>query len=503
MLRILLYCIAIFIFYPCTLTAQYWSKRYDLQKGNELGTQVIPTDDGLLVSVTGFCDQNSRVCGGFLKLDFEGNQVWKSIYWDTLETNTFGSTLVLDDSIFLNVNYSSDSLYYSILSFDMQGSYVSRLDYGFPSTHNWDRNISANSERIYALYQYKDLITLKYRLRLRTYDRNWILLWEKEYPETHDMCSFSHVESMPDGGAALIYTGVEGFDRRAVVVRLNKYGDHLWTTAFPKAYNGANLAYIEPSPDGGLVGIWHVDTFALSYSPNPILVFKMSSTGQIEWAKLELTTLDQLYYQVIVAQNGDIIVCGKDDNSSLNGTGNYPITGYVRRLNSNGETRWERRIMDFSQGRQYNILYNGTELANGDLVFVGEIDDTIPDDPYPANIWVVRLDSMGCIVPGCGIEQILTSTEDTPNLRKEAGSFWAFPSPFSEHLTVGGRLGRHISSGMYRLTVFDLSGKLIAQRTMDPQQLTELNTTYWPLGIYFIRIQFEGHEFQVIEVVKR
>lgn len=503
MLRTIILSISALILCQNLLLAQYWSKRYDLQQGNENATQIIPMTDGLLVHVSGLCDQNKRFCGGLIKLDFEGNLIWKSIYWDTLETNTFGAVAIIDDTIFVNVSYYYvDSLYYSILAYDLQGNYLSRRDYGFPSTKNWARNISANEERIYVVYQYRDLTTLKYRGRLRAYDRKWAFLWEREFPGAHNHCSVSHVTAMPDGGAALAYTGVEGYDRRAVVVRYDKEGDVLWTSPFPKAYE-ANLVRIEPYPDGGLVGIWNIDTFVLGYSPYPQMAFKMDATGQIEWAKFEITQYSQHYYHVFVAKNGDIVVSGQDDNSSVTLPIGTVMTGYVRRLRPDGELLWERRIMDFSQGDHKNYLYSGAELGNGDLVFAGEIADSLPDDPYPYNVWVVRLDSMGCFTPGCETEQILTSIHSVPNARNIAGPFVAFPSPFSEQITIGGRLGAVIPSGKYRISVFDQLGRIVEERPMDPQLITELDASAWLPGIYLLRIDQSGSIVQYLKVVKK
>ncbi|MEQ1745073.1 MAG: T9SS type A sorting domain-containing protein [Saprospiraceae bacterium] len=483
------------------LSAQYWSKRYDFQQGNEIATQIIPMDDGLLVSVTGLCDQNKRFCGGLIKLDFEGNLLWKSIYWDTLETNTFGAVAIIDDTIFVNVNYYYvDSLYYSVLAYDLQGNYLSRRDYGFPSIKKWANNISVNGERIYVLYQYHDPTTLKSRGRLRAYDRKWAFLWEREYPGTHNNCSESHVTAMPDGGAALIYTGAEGFDRRALVVRYDEDGNVLWTSPFPKAYD-ADYVRIEPYPDGGLVGIWHIDTFVLGYSFYPQRVFKMDASGQIEWTKFEITASYQKYFHIFVAKNGDIVVSGSDNNASVVLPIGNVLNGYVRRLRPNGDLLWERRIMDFSQGDHKNYIYYGAELDNGDLVFAGEIADSLPDDPYPYNVWVVRLDSTGCFAPGCETEQILTSTKDAPTGNLE-GPFIAFPSPFSEKITVGGKLGSRFPPGQYRIAVFDLLGRLMLERPMNPQQITELDAATWPSGTYFIRINLGASVFQYLKVIK-
>jgi hypothetical protein len=64
---------------------EYWSKRFDIEMGNEYGSQVIVRDDGFLVFMRGFCGLNNpEFCYGIIKFDLAGEKQWQSLMYDTI-----------------------------------------------------------------------------------------------------------------------------------------------------------------------------------------------------------------------------------------------------------------------------------------------------------------------------------------------------------------------------------------------------------------------------------
>ena len=124
MLRIFIFSALFILTNSNPLSAQYWSKRFDLQMGNDFGRKIIVINDGFIVSINGFCDYNTKDCFGLMKFDFEGNLVWKTVVLDTLEINHSECIEVINDTIFVNTNYLGvPNKHFSILAFDMQGNY--------------------------------------------------------------------------------------------------------------------------------------------------------------------------------------------------------------------------------------------------------------------------------------------------------------------------------------------------------------------------------------------
>lgn len=182
------YCIFILVFFcahTCSFSQNYWSKRFDFDKGNDYGTQVIKVNDGLIVQVNAFCQFNTRDCFGLMKFDLEGNHLWTSVVYDTLEINYLKAMTVKDDTIYSNTNYLGiEGKDYSILKFNMEGEYLDRYDYWHPGVEHfhWSRSMKYRQNRFFVHFGYKDTVTLRFREGIRAFDPMWNLLWETSVP---------------------------------------------------------------------------------------------------------------------------------------------------------------------------------------------------------------------------------------------------------------------------------------------------------------------------------
>jgi hypothetical protein len=84
--------------------------------------------------------------------------------------------------------------------------------------------------------------------------------------------------------------------------------------------------------------------------------------------------------------------------------------------------------------------------------------------PYPPgysqDAWVVKVDSMGCIVPGC--DGLTGITEQVTNL---GDALKLFPNPVHDQLHVGIHLpGNLTTTGPLTLSVTSLDGRLVLQQ---------------------------------------
>jgi hypothetical protein len=172
----------------CALFSQdYFSKRFDLDRGNEWGSNIILTEDGFVVHVNGLCDINQRICQGLMKFNVSGELLWKSIVYDSLETNFFDATTIRNDTIFTNMNYSGvEGKQYAILMFDMEGQYLSKFDYWDDGLQDhpqhWARGLESDAKHLYVNFTYRDSTTNIPVEALRVYDANWNIVWSKCFP---------------------------------------------------------------------------------------------------------------------------------------------------------------------------------------------------------------------------------------------------------------------------------------------------------------------------------
>lgn len=501
--------ILFFIFFYGSAEAQYWSKRFDVEHGNDYGARILMDSNQFIILVNGLCNGTDNLCGGIIRLDSNGNLLGKTIFYDTLEFNVYEAMTLRNDTIFINCYYPDNPLFYTILAFDLSGNYLTRFDYeatgGLDGTY-YSAGISTLGNRMFVAYHYKNLNDSP-RYHVRGFDRNWQEVWDRKIP-SDTKTWYTDIQATPDNGVAAIYSSC--YPCKASVIKYDAEGSVSWNTPILGGNyenSWAQFVYLSLHPDGGYVAVWHLDTFTVGLDNRPMMILKLDSTGQIEWQKIHYSYRDHFYQQVFATKNGDIIVCGVDENlvtpqglaDSL-----YYFAGLVERFTPSGEMRWARRIFDVSQGEHNGVFYDGLELDDGSLVFCGEIEDTLPDDPYPYNVWVVKLDSMGCLSPGCDINQfVLNDSEPVqPTSPIEQNLFAVYPMPFTETLNIVSILGQHLPQGEYQVSLYNEQGQLLLQKPINSNLLTTLNTAFLPQGIYTLSISCDNRLIQTTYVVK-
>lgn len=485
-----------------TSTGQYWSKRFDLQMGNERGRKVVLLDEGILLLVNGFCDENTKECLGLLRFDMDGTLQWKTVILDSLEINHGESMEMIKDTIYINTNYLGiPGKNYAILKFDMQGNYISRIDYNYPglANYHWARDVAASDHRRFITFQYRDSLNGDYLGKIRAFDENWSILWERNIPNIYSDMGWCDTEPTPDNGAVIIYSSCESGQCRANIEKYDSLGGLEWTTTFPKDYYLAKRVELAVHPDGGYVGFWRIDTFGIYVYPNPDMVFKLDVSGQFEWQKV-VFNYAQNFSHLFASPNGNILACGVAQDFYQDSI-NY-FTGFIRCYQADGDFKWERKIFDYTEGGIESIFNTGAQIANGDFIFSGEIWDTLSNDPFPGNVWLVKLDSNGCIVPGCGEEQYLSNSQEPAQMETKE-TFAVFPNPFIDNITLASIFGKTIPPGEYHAKLYNVQGVLLRQQVINPILLTSMDTEGISAGAYLLIVFKDGKVIQTLKVVKK
>ncbi len=491
---------------------QYWSKRYDIELGNEYGSQIIVRDDGFLVFMWGFCGlNNAEFCYGLIKFDFDGEKQWQTLMYDTIGPNAYIAMAIRNDTILVNTDYKTIPGC-SVLAYDMQGNYLGRHNYWHPSVP-WTmfaRTIKSKGERLIVNFTYNDTLENRYKYKIRAYDPAWNQLWEVKLPENteYPKIRYSDMDACADGGIIALCVSNKTYEE--TVCSIQKYdadGIKEWATLLDGVYEISSWpATVHAHPDGGYIGHWKIETGEFWSYSGPDTWFKLDANGQIEWQKIDdQETKMRNFTSTFIAQNGDLIGCGNGQDSPYD-TIQEPDRYYahIARIKPDGELRWERRIYEKKDGGYWADLYHGAEMANGDLIFTGLVWDTIqtPQNPSWDDLWLLKLDSNGCLTPGCDYNQYVLPAFEPPQA-VQLDAFTVFPNPFRERFTLAAILGKHIPSGDYRLAVYDALGKEVLRQDFNPNLLTKVVSQQWPSGIYTLVIYRNGIESQAIRMVKQ
>ncbi len=285
-------------------------------------------------------------------------------------------------------------------------------------------------------------------------------LWRHNYgPGGTQIEGFSDIAILPDGYllAGQFFPAVEDCD--FIITRISDTGTELWSRQLGSAFK-ESTASVQRLSDGRLLlsGGWASGVDLLT----PYLAFLDSTNGEVVWDHLYgLPGYSKTFFATKQLPNTELIACG------VTYDGGYE-QGLLLRTTADGDSLWMRSyayhdsVIDQGQGRFWDVL----PTADGGCIAAGFANNPFngPFPPgYSQDAWVVKVDSMGCIVPGCDGVGI---TEQVTNL---AGALQLWPNPVSGQLHVGFSLpGNFKTTGPLMLSVTTLDGRLVLRQQLPP-----------------------------------
>ncbi len=135
--------------------------------------------------------------------------------------------------------------------------------------------------------------------------------------------------------------------------------------------------------------------------------------------------------------------------------------GTVVKLDKEGEVLWTRLYSHFEVigTLPWQMFWDVKPTSDGGLVLTGEANSA--DYPY-GQLWLLKLDSLGCLVPGCntvGMEEVVTDLQ---------GRLSVSPNPASDLVRVELRCPEGFSpQGAVRMVLVDASGQELSSLVMN------------------------------------
>lgn len=296
------------------------------------------------------------------------------------------------------------------------------------------------------------------------------LLWSQEYGgAAHDRCR--NIAVAADGS---IYLGGETFgspgpDRDDYVIKTDPQGNVLWSDARGSA-NDDGSAQVATTLDNGVVYATTYTEYMLGASEyTRHCIRRLDASGQLLWDRKygPIRFINQLAGIKALSDSG-FIACGTSMGI------NYPH-GTLLRIAANGDSIWQREythpstdslFIDWHELRDVIPADDGGFVACG-VVFDGEQD-----------LWVIRVDSFGCLVPGCHLWDNIAERGIDLNVL-------IYPNPVIDHLFISFRSSSQ-PKGTFR--IYESSGRMV--RSFEPGGSSveiDLDVHDLPSGLYVLR----------------
>ncbi len=324
-----------------------------------------------------------------------------------------------------------------------------------------------------------------YNFFLRKSDSLGNIVWQKKYgitggtyrnPRNMDtthtngfvMCGFE--QTSPSGwGTTRLY-------------KTDSSGNQLWT----KTYGTINTAFptiVAAKTSGYLVATNQIDSsYMTSFYWTSMRLYRLNENGDTVWTK-KIGAKTQDFSPVNVKQlpDYDFIICGVNRLPHYDIGGSLvseQLQGFLCRTDSSGSVKWFHNYKANSpiDTTTENYLYDVAQTSDGSFVATGWVS---PADGSTQDVWVIKVDSMGCIMGGCssttGIEQEVENSD-----------FNIYPNPANYFIDLEAK--GLIDFKNCFVSIFDDIGHLLLKERIIENK-TRIDLSDFSNGFYFIQLR--------------
>ncbi len=220
-------------------------------------------------------------------------------------------------------------------------------------------------------------------------------------------------------------------------------------------------------------------------------IAKVDSNFQLVWEHT-LGHYGSDLFDVDELPDGSIIAVGDASryfpDEQVANADSFHVTGWMIKFSPTGDSLWQRKIIKYTNETLglFHAFKDIEVLSDGRLLVAGYIEDFASSSPRRGNYgWLVRTDSLGCIVPGC---HLLSNTQNISILFDNAVT--VYPNPASDRVNF--RLDQGLNEKAV-IRVYSGLGQLVGQTALPLSQTqVEMNVSNWHRGVYFYGIYVEG-----------
>ncbi len=238
-----------------------------------------------------------------------------------------------------------------------------------------------------------------------------------------------------------------------LVLKTDSLGNLIWHRWYPELW-GVNISeYLD-------------STYLLtSWTPNGIgsIITKIDSNGDVIWQRTYLYGTGLTLYKSIKTLDGGIVSVGLANVATQNFD-----DAYIQKVDAQGNLIWQNSFNGI--GSRVDFFENVIETYDGGLLVNGSTNEGTAGGQ---NLWLVKLDSMGCLEPDCwvGVEQADANTLGVA----------VYPNPATDWLNL-----KYDNTRKITLEIFNLSGQTVLQHQhMAPKESIEIS--HLPAGLYLLR----------------
>jgi len=265
-------------------------------------------------------------------------------------------------------------------------------------------------------------------------------------------------------------------------------------------------SYLQLEDGGGIYAVRWMDT-VINYGGNmpgtesysPVcsgIIFRDDTLHNKLWElRVGSSSAIPVFFQLKQLSDGNYLAVGGTNDTTWTDGQPDKNTGWLVKFTPDGQLLWEQKYYNTSDiPGQRNYLHDFVELSNGDIVAVGERIDWAWNALYPQRGWLLRLDSYGCLVPGCQNVGIENENDGRNNLS-------VFPNPTNN--TFSAYFNDVDQSRNCQLSLFSLEGRQIDQwGNLSSGTTYTFDLSNYACGVYFLQLKSNNHLISSHKIIK-
>ncbi|MDX1906080.1 MAG: T9SS type A sorting domain-containing protein [Bacteroidia bacterium] len=274
-----------------------------------------------------------------------------------------------------------------------------------------------------------------------------------------------------------------GLGESIFVVKADATGHELWKRKIGASYPDAPDAgwSVIQTQDSGYVICGSLGETIIT-PPNDATRFpyiiKLDKSGNTLWSRtVGQASLEATLTSVVELADGSLVAVGNIDGK---------LRSLIVKLNAQGDSLWVRHHRHVVGVDSWNLLYALSKTSDDGFIATGTMLPLPPDSSGPApwrqDLWVLKLDSLGCAYPGCELAATGIGEEPLSGLQ-------VYPNPFDEQVTVSAPAGTEA-----KLILYDLTGRMMYETRFQGTQTVSVSL---PAGVYLYQVTDRtGHSAQ-------
>lgn len=416
-----------------------WTKQYYRRAFGIGATKIIQMSDttfllaGRIIDYVAFKDSNFKRDVFLIKINSQGDTLWtKTIslgHGDELVSNII-KTLDGGYVIYGQVcNQSITDCDNFIIKLDNNANLIFTHKYSFNSTSFEQPGglVEMNDSSLYLFGNTQNTPTEEaYLIKVNNFGK---LLWQKRY-------------------------GLDGF--RRIGISINKINNELLL----------NIAKATDLPDSGDPIIMKIDTSGT--------IIRQKKYGEIK---------SDVFYSLVIQNDNSIIAVGA--SRSFNSI-EY-VKGWIVKINSIGDTVWQKiySFENIPKIEDRNTLLYDVKLSSNGIIAIGYAYQR-DSNPPNQDIWLLKIDSMGCLYENCitptGVDEVENKQE-----------LLIYPNPANNNFKI------EYSTIIKSYKLIDYTGRVINQGEYSDNGV---NIELLPPGIYMVQVVLENNKIAFAKLLK-